>query len=163
MTQQKDIIFYSNFCKYSQDLLKYIVKQDLKKMFVFVCVEKNRQRIPPQVDKVPALFLTNERRVLFEDDIIECIQSSVINIAPSEQPCSSFSDTFSILEDDTMMPNQSVDSKRFSIFGQEQRIHTPEEDTGNKNDNELSLERYNSMRESDITQIFGSGGPRRTG
>jgi hypothetical protein len=151
----RDIIFYSNYCKFSQDLIKYIAKRDLKKMFVFVCVDNNRHRIPNNVDRVPALYLLRDKRVLFEDDIFNCIEQSVQNINPMEQPSSSFSDTFAFVEDDTMQPNQLVDSKMFAKFGEEQRIYTPEDDSGNKNDNEHSLERFNAQRENDLTAVFG--------
>jgi hypothetical protein len=151
----QDIIFYSNYCKFSQDLIKYITKQDLKNMFVFVCVDKNKHKIPNQVDRVPALFLAREKRILFEDDIFKCIEQSVQSINPMEQPSSSFSDNFAFVENDAMQPNQLVDSKMFARFGEEQRIYTPEDDSGNKNDNEQTLERFNAQRDNDITSVFG--------
>lgn len=151
----KEIFFYSNFCKYSQDLIQYIIKKDLKKHFVFVCVDTNKHRIPSQIDKVPALFLTQSGQVLFGEDILSCIETNVQEITPNEQPSSTFSDNFSFLgDDDSMVGNSSCFSKNFSSVDADLRIYTPQDDDGKK-DNEMSLERYNNQRERDVSSIFG--------
>ena len=149
----KDVLFYSRFCQYSKDVINHIIKKDMKNMFVFVCVDTNKGKLPPQVDRVPALYLTKEGRLLFEDNIIECINSFDEDISPLEQPSSAFSDNFSFISDDTMIQNSSTVAKNFAIFGQEQRIHCPDEDSG-KGDNEHSLERYTNQRENDMKSLF---------
>jgi hypothetical protein len=149
----KDIVFYSNYCKYSQDLINYIVKKDLKKMFVFVSVDINRNRIPPLVDRVPALFLVKERKVLFDDDILACIEASVPDANPLENLSSAFAENYSFLGDEQ---ESKPAGGGFATFGKEQRIYCPKEDDGGKGpDNEATLERYNHTRESDLQKIFG--------
>ena len=149
----KDIVFYSNYCKFSQDLINYIGKKDLKKMFVFVSVDINRNRLPPQVDRVPALFLKKEQKVLFDDDIFACIEASVPDANPLENLSSAFADNYSFLEEGG---GSKVAGGGFATFGQEQRIYCPQEDDGGKGpDNEATLERYNHLRENDVQKIFG--------
>ena len=154
MSQGKDIIFYSNFCRYSKDLLDYITKKEISNHFVFVCVDKHRQSIPNNIDRVPALYITTHKKVLFEDDIIRCIDSSLEQVIPLEQPSSAFSDNFSFIEDDQMMPNSLITAKKFATFGDEQRIHWVADENA-KTDSENTLEKYTSQREHDIAKILG--------
>lgn len=63
----KHVLFYSNFCLYSKELLMTITKLDIRKRFILVCVEKHRAAIPPVIDRVPTIvtpakeLITDER------------------------------------------------------------------------------------------------------
>jgi hypothetical protein len=80
------ILYYSNYCEPSKQLLTQLAKTSLQEEVHFICIDKrsqeadgrvsltleNNQRVvlPPTVTKVPALLLlTQGHRVLFADEI----------------------------------------------------------------------------------------------
>jgi hypothetical protein len=162
MDKGKLILFYSSYCQFSRDIINHIVKKDLKPNFVFIPVETNKHRIPPQIDRVPAL-ITTEGDILFEDDIVSFINSATEDIMPLEQPSSGYSDNFSFLgEDDQNKGTSNTLLKNFAPFGTEQRIHTPEEDGGtgkgggmNSDMDMKVMSNLQSQRDREIKSIFG--------
>ena len=92
------ILYYSNFCEPSKNLLQLIAKTKLKEELHFICIDKrekdpsgqiylqleNNQKVvlPPTINKVPALLLlTQGHKVLFGEQIYEHLkpQEVVIN------------------------------------------------------------------------------------
>lgn len=82
------ILYYSQYCDPSKNLLRDLAKTNLKEEVHFICIDDrtidssgktilnlaNNQRVilPPTVTKVPALLLLNQgHRVLFEQDIYD--------------------------------------------------------------------------------------------
>jgi len=83
-----DILYYSNYCTPSQNIIRYLAKNDLRNKLSFICIDKrtrdakNNQQyvilengtkviLPPNVHSVPALLLIKDNyRVIFGDDII---------------------------------------------------------------------------------------------
>jgi hypothetical protein len=152
----KAILFYSSYCQFSRDIINYIVKKDLKPNFVFIPVESNKDRIPPQVDRVPALLLGQTGHIIFEDDILQFINTLCEDVEPQEHLSSAYSDNFSFIEGEDMNSNTSTSlCKNFAIFGNEQRIHTPEEEGVTKSENNKMLDTYKNQRDVDIKGIFG--------
>lgn len=162
MNQSKDIIFYGSHCQFSRDIINYIVKKDLRGMFMLINVEKNMSRIPRQVDRVPAL-LTKEHALYFEDDIVSYIDA-VYNaqtggeheIDPVDQMNNGYSGQFSWLdENDTQGATGPLQG--FAPFGYDQKINTPDEDggMGNKSAGSKELDRFTSERDRDVQNIFG--------
>jgi len=84
-----DILYYSNYCAHSQNIIRYLAKNDLRNKISFVCIDKRsrdpknnqlyvhlengtRVIMPPNVHSVPALLLVRENyKVLLGDDIIK--------------------------------------------------------------------------------------------
>jgi glutaredoxin-related protein len=162
MSQVNNIMFVSGHCSFCEDVIAYINKHGMKSHFLFVSVDnaQNRQRMPPQIDRVPALLIRDKGVVLFEDEIMKFIRvkDTEPDIAPMEQPASGFSENFSFIEGaDDSLDTISVASKNYSLFGQEQQITTPEDDgtTKSKPDNSNMLDRYMSQRANDVSAIFG--------
>lgn len=162
MSQTNNILFFSSHCAFCEEVIAYISKHGMKSYFVLVSVDspQNRQRIPPQIDRVPALLIRDQGVVLFEDEITDFIRvkDPEPDIAPMEQPMSGFSESFSFIEGaDEDTNNISVASKNYSLFGQEQQITTPDDDGTSKTkpDNNNILDRYMSQRANDVSTIFG--------
>ena len=80
------ILYYSNYCEKSKELLTKIAKSNKKEGIHFVCIDKRTQNennqtyavlergntvlIPPMVDRVPALLLlTNNNEIFFGNQI----------------------------------------------------------------------------------------------
>lgn len=120
------ICYYSNFCEPSKKLLQLMAKTKLKNEIHFICIDKrsrdargqtmvevNGQRVvlPPAVSKVPALYLIETRKALFEDDIYRYLapqEAAITHVETrgqgepdcySSQSCS-MSDSFSFWDQD---------------------------------------------------------------
>ena len=84
-----DILYYSNYCTHSQNIIRYLAKNDLRNKISFICIDKRtrdpknnqlyvllengtRVILPPNVHSVPALLLVRENyKVVLGDDIIK--------------------------------------------------------------------------------------------
>jgi hypothetical protein len=82
-----DILYYSNYCKHSQKLLQYLVKNGLSDKLNFICIDRrmrdpqtqatvvimdngNRVVIPPNVQSVPTLLLVKQKYSALVGDAI---------------------------------------------------------------------------------------------
>ena len=83
-----DILYYSNYCTHSQNIIRYLAKNDLRNKISFICIDKRtrdptnnqlyiilengtRVILPPNIHSVPALLLVRENyRVVLGDDIM---------------------------------------------------------------------------------------------
>ena len=85
------ILYYSNFCKHSSNIIQLLSKSTAKNDIHFVCVDKrektsdgqialileNNQKVilPTQVTMVPALMILNQNyRVIYGDDILKFLE-----------------------------------------------------------------------------------------
>jgi hypothetical protein len=84
-----DILYYSNYCTHSQNIIRSLAKNDLRNKISFICIDKrvrdpknNQQYIvlengskvimPPNIHSVPALLLIKQNyRLLMGDDIMQ--------------------------------------------------------------------------------------------
>ncbi len=96
-SQQLDIVYYSKYCKYSDNVLQYIVRNNLVDRFNFINVDKRKRdpktnqwlihldngkivMLPPNVVNVPSLCLVSEKyRVIVGNQIIEYLEPIVKN------------------------------------------------------------------------------------
>jgi hypothetical protein len=76
MSTKQHILFYSNYCLYSKELLVTVTKLNLKSRFLMVCVDRHRSSIPPSVDRVPAI-MTPDRKLVFDEEITTYIHTLV--------------------------------------------------------------------------------------
>ena len=81
------ILYYSNYCQNSKNLLATISKSSVKNNLHYLCIDKRTQKngktyivlennqeieLPKNVNRVPALLLLNQNyRVLFGEEILE--------------------------------------------------------------------------------------------
>jgi hypothetical protein len=76
-THERPIVFYSQFCRYSNDVLQLLTRKNLRSRFVMVCVDTNRQQVPAFVTCVP-LILTpgpSARQILVDAAVERYIAS----------------------------------------------------------------------------------------
>ena len=59
---KKDILFYSNFCTYSKEIINQISKTALNETILFVSVDDENIQLPPFVTSVPTIYLINEKK-----------------------------------------------------------------------------------------------------
>ena len=75
-------LFYSNFCQYSNELLKLIIDNNLKNQFKFICIEDNNVNIPSFITSVPSIIVNNINKLLVGNEAFEWIKlQKYINIS----------------------------------------------------------------------------------
>jgi len=90
-----DILYYSNYCKHSQKILNFFVKNNLTEKVSFICIDKRKQDpntgqiniilengtqilLPPNIHSVPSLLLTKQNyNVIMGDKIMEIYQNTI--------------------------------------------------------------------------------------
>ena len=90
-----DILYYSNFCKHSQNILQFVTKGNLANQLNFICIDKRTRdpktnqmliilengktvTLPPNVHSVPALLQVKKNyQVILGKDIITHLQPKV--------------------------------------------------------------------------------------
>lgn len=146
---KKHILFYSNFCQYSKDVLGTITKKNLDNEFVKVCVDTNRFKLPPFVDRVP-LVCTKSKSILTDNDI-SAFLDQLSDVSEGVEPFTDFykagniSDSFSFIDDN---PDDRL-TNGFLVIGQDTEIQTPDEPSFNAKINDKSLEYLMSQRDTD--------------
>jgi len=91
-----DILYYSNYCTHSQNIIRNLAKNDLRNKISFICIDKRtrdpknnqlyvllengtRVILPPNVHSVPALLLVRDNyKVLFGDDIMNHFEPYIV-------------------------------------------------------------------------------------
>jgi hypothetical protein len=149
----KHILFFSNLCPYSKEILSLITKKNLKDIFVFICIEKTQQQLPHFVDRVPLIY-TSQRSVVTDESLFSFIESIQVQGAVAEDLSpfdvhikANISDNFSFLEDDVCTGEHC---KGYVYVNDVSHIQTPEiENKGSKVDSSI-LERYMSERDNDL-------------
>jgi hypothetical protein len=94
---QTNFLYYSNYCKHSQKIVQYLVKNCLTDNISFICIDQRKKDpvsnqtyvilqngqktlLPPNIHSVPSLLLVNDKfRVINGDDIIEYYKPTVEN------------------------------------------------------------------------------------
>lgn len=71
----KDILFYSNFCTYSKEVITSIQKTEFNNNITYICVDDRNIQLPSFVQAVPTIYLINEKKILVDDEITNWIES----------------------------------------------------------------------------------------
>lgn len=93
-----DILYYSNYCKHSKQLLTLLSRcQNIKESISFICIDnrefdkntnqlfillENGQKVikPPNLHSVPALLLIKEQyKILYGDEIVNKLRPAIIS------------------------------------------------------------------------------------
>tara|TARA_Y100000389_G_scaffold155774_1_gene156513 strand:- start:127 stop:621 length:495 start_codon:yes stop_codon:yes gene_type:complete len=162
----KDIIFYSNFCRYSKEILTTVTKSKLNDLLTFICVDDKNIQLPPFLTAVPTIYIANEKKIIMDENIQDWIKSKqnsgndgLLDSYFSES--SNFSASFSNLDDsedksfvsDFTYLDQPIDS-----------INTPQEISGDKNkDNDVSKSYEDLQNSRTMSNNTRQGGQFRMG
>jgi|688.fasta_scaffold527084_2 hypothetical protein len=104
----KHILFYSNFCSFSKELIGDIMKKNLRDKFVLICVNQMKESLPTFVDRVP-MIVTDKKELVYDEMInpfLDSLQPKEVKeeIVPFSTLTArnAFSDTFSFVDDGTV-------------------------------------------------------------
>ena len=175
------ILYYSNYCEHSKNIISSLSKSKIKDNIHFICIDKREMRnneahillengqsviLPSKIKKVPALLLLDESyMVYYGNDILEFFkpQETVItkvatdnNLEPNAFSFNSGntfvqSDSFSFLDmnpDDLSAKGNGGTRQmyNYSSIGNNEKIHTPDDDYQPDKVNEQSLSEYEQRR-----------------
>lgn len=79
--KQNYVLFFSNFCNYSKDVVNTISRKNIRQAFVFICVD-NVRPLPPFVDRVPMISCISNKRIYVDDDIDTLIENVSRSLNP---------------------------------------------------------------------------------
>jgi hypothetical protein len=92
-----DILYYSNYCKHSQNIIRNLAKTSIRDKACFICIDKRTRDqknnqvyvilengskviMPPNIHSVPALLLVKQNyRVIYGDEIMKYFQPHIMN------------------------------------------------------------------------------------
>ena len=155
---EKNILFYSNLCQYSMDVVNEITKRDVRNDFVFVCIDTNRHKLPPFVVQVP-MIVTPSKEIVTDDAIHQTInniymakmETQQVDVSPYSQldMNSKFSDNFAYIGDEN---SENANAEHtFAFVSQDFRINAPVEEVsgrGSKIDPAV-FEQFKAQRDSE--------------
>jgi hypothetical protein len=153
----KHILFFSNFCNYSKDLISMITKKNLSKHFSFVCIENTKIQIPRFVDRVPTILSSDGQLIVDEhlNEFVETLWKQIFNeedVAPFS--LGGISDSYSFIDDAPIQDTQVFKNEynnKFAYLSEDFHIEAPDEYAlGNNSSNkDAAYERYMTDREND--------------
>ena len=74
---KKDIIFYSNFCTYSKEIINQISKTPINDNILYVCVDDENIQLPNFIKAVPTIYLANQKRIVVDESIPKWIEEQL--------------------------------------------------------------------------------------
>ena len=166
MQNQKDILFYSNFCEFSKNIINAITKHNLRSIFLFICVDEGKYQIPQFIDSVPTILKRNGE--VFKDEQLMIYVESKFKtddiqeeIAPmvSQYGNSLYSTNFASIDGD----DSSIENRNYLSLGREQHmIHVEDSQTSSKKsaDSDSAFEKLmqnRKLEDSQIKKALGGG------
>lgn len=164
MNSSNNVLFYSNKCVHSKELLNLIMKDTkLNQKITKVNVDNPNIKLPPYVKSVPSMICNDNKKptLLVGSKIFDWYndqhkENVSTNSIQDWDPCtmSGYSDGFSYLE------NEDVMKKSYSFINAEEKINTPDESNyeasgqsgGNQQKTQLDVdyESFMSSRSNDV-------------
>jgi len=158
---KKDIIFYSNYCTYSKEIINQISKTEINDNIIYVSVDDENIQLPPFIKAVPTIYLVNDKKIVVDEEITQWISSKTSKqVSEDLQPyfgtCGdSYGCSFSNVDNTEIKPFTSG----FTFLGEEQKITTPNsESVGNNNSPRTNsmdnkLEQFQAERNNEFNPI----------
>lgn len=166
----KDCIFISEQCKYSQALLKELDTCKIKDHFTIISIHNTKFRMPKFVDRVPLLYRVKDRVVIVDDALDEYMEQLKKQFRATQKPIEllagfsdlqtsgRFGDNFGFIEDDKQILNTSygylndMGNNGLDVAN----ALKPEDTSKPAKFDQHEYDKYLSERDKDITEIFNS-------
>ena len=140
---QKDILFYSLLCSYSNEVLELVKKSDLDKQLILVNIDDNNIKLPNFIQVVPTIFLHQDKTLIIDEEIVKWIEdkNKALNEDIGAFNNDMFSVNFSNLNDDELSNNNDFFSSINETMESPKDISEPKKRT---------LEDYERQRNLDL-------------
>ncbi len=143
---QKDILFYSLLCSYSNEVLELVKKSNVDKQLILVNIDDNNIKLPEFIQVVPTIFLHKDKTLIIDEEIVKWIeeQNNALNKDIGAYNNDMFSVNFSNLNDSELSNNSDFFS---SIHDNHDNIEIPKDTSEPK---KRTLEDYERQRNLDL-------------
>lgn len=165
----KDLVFYSNYCEHSKNLINLLIKKNLRDSFILICIDKQGLQIPSFIDRVPSILTI--KRELYTGDMIDKYIYNIINsqikknddtITPYMMSSATNSSQYTFITNDGEydtgcdIKNDMMQNNNFVLLDADQKIMIANdreaENKSNKFDSTV-LEKYMNMRKFDDEKL----------
>jgi len=142
----KDILFFSLLCSYSNEVLEIIKKSNLDKQLLLINIDDANIKLPVFIKVVPTIFLHQDKTLIIDEEIIKWIEkkNKKLNVEIDAYNNDMFSLNFSNLNDSEL----SHDSDYFSSI--HNNIEIPKDTSEPK---KRTLEDYERERQLDLKEF----------
>ena len=156
----KHLLFYSNYCNYSNEIYQTIVKYNLNDDFHLLNISQTKYNIPSIITTVPTLLLNDKKTMYKNEELEQFVQElykkkTESDVLPNSDYTQSFSSAYSSWDEKN---NINDNYNQFGFINDTNNIITPEEEQSGNNLNNSSLsEKMNTYQESrnlDVQTIF---------
>lgn len=153
---KKDIIFYSNFCTYSKEIINEISKTSINDNILYVCVDDENIQLPNFITAVPTIYLVEKKRIVVDEAIPKWIQEQLSKYESKNETevqayfgstDSGFGNSFSTIDNKEDKPFITS----FTFLGDEQKIETPDDSSNSSNPRD-SFQNNSSMNDYEKLQ-----------
>jgi hypothetical protein len=76
MSNDRFILFYSNFCAHSKEFIQLLYKSEYNTKFIKVSVDDGKVRLPQCITSVPSIIVPGFNRPLVGDEVFGWLQSA---------------------------------------------------------------------------------------
>ena len=146
---KKDIIFYSNYCTYSKEVINQISKTPINDNIIYISVDDENIELPPFIKSVPTIYLVNDKKIVVDEEIAQWIKEKTSKPVDDTilpyfgSTDNSYSSSFSTLDDkDENKPFISS----YTFLGEEQKIETPKSDSSSSSSSSNSSSSSSSSK-----------------
>jgi hypothetical protein len=162
MNSNKPILFYSNYCQYSREILSILQKYNILDKVVLINISTGKYKIPSVISKVPSLYVN--KNILSDSDLENFITNNLINsnnekieaFFPSEMN-SGIGYSYSYLGDEgSEAPDNIKNSLMYIDEINNNKINTPDENDFLSNDSTVNMNKFKEQRELDIQKILNT-------
>lgn len=91
MNNKKDLLFYSNYCEFSKEVLTFLTKKNVRNIFLLVCIDTGKYKVPPIITSVPTILTADYKSIICENDIYKYIENILQSMRPKEESLQTFS------------------------------------------------------------------------
>ena len=149
---QKDIVFYSKVCSYSNEIIELIKDKNLDGDLVLIDIDDNKIQLPNFIEVVPTIFLSKEKTLIIDEEIVKWINKKHEENKSKDDigayNTDSFSINFSNLND-SELPNSN---DYFSSINEDNQLNLKQDP--HEIPDKRTMEEYQKQRQLDLTKIF---------
>lgn len=167
MSLKQYVLFYSNYCSFSESAVRQVTKYNLRNSVALMCIDGySQERLPPFVDCVPLVLDRTMQKVYRSSEAVLELLSSICESKTSDVASyygqdSRFSDGFSIIDgqgDDE--GGGSMFSSCYSSINATHEIVTLQDDSpSSKDKGDLAIDNIRAQRDNQVKSVFGSQQP----
>lgn len=143
---QKDIVFYSNLCSYSNEIINLIKEHNIEKDLMLINIDDDQISLPNFIKVVPTIYLINDKTLIIDESILSWIENKkkIFSSDINGYNNNVFSETFSDLQNDELQHNGDF----FSSINEDFHINfSNENETKKRIDfNDIQRERSNDLK-----------------